>query len=631
MKNCFVLFFMMLLPMVAGAENVPAMLTTRWAQTEPFRQSCPLNSKGQHTPPGCGAVALGQIMNYYRANDHGFGQIVYDYMENSQVAGTVNVDFSQCRFDWANLLDVYTSDGYSDAQSKAVSDFLYWAGAAIRMQYRTSGSAPSNNGCTIWGMHHFLHFSKKAVIRNRLDYSTEEWKAMLNANLQARHPVYYAGRWRNGNQSAEHIFVIDGMDDNGLYCVNFGVGNNVQNREGIDINVLNQWGDGTLGGRGVCWNIGSSMITDLYPADDDDYMDDGLIVVRPLVLNGNADEQQATVALGETFSLGWRFQHYNIEGSTVEYRLCLKDGQGVAVCHLQATDGRFVSLGPGYWIDLVKHFKLPVGLADGDYEMRFESRPKGAADDSWQPVLEALPAMISVKVESGKALLTVPVNHRRSPNLFLREEIRVVENVYERQQPGTALLLAMSNTAVSSFCDTLRLAITLENEVQPYVYETEAAVYDGCEADYHILIPDTCLNLKGKTFTVTCEYKDQAKGVFLPLVIRDPGDTTPVTPKCAKPSIVKEGNKFRFDCATPGATFKSKLTPNTEEQEFEGSEVMLQSDEISYTITVVASAEGYEDSDPVMMTITIDKSDVNQDGVINVADITTIINKMAGN
>jgi preprotein translocase subunit SecD len=116
---------------------------------------------------------------------------------------------------------------------------------------------------------------------------------------------------------------------------------------------------------------------------------------------------------------------------------------------------------------------------------------------------------------------------------------------------------------------------------------------------------------------VTCEYKDQAKGVFLPLIVRDPGDSTPITPKCDKPNVVKEGNKFSFDCATPGATFKSRLTPNIEEQEFEGSEMMLQSDAVSYTLTVIASAEGYEDSDPVMMTITIDKSDVNQDGVIN--------------
>ena len=625
MKKQILLLAMMLLPMVAGADNITKMLTTQWGQTDPFRQSCPTGSNGQLTPPGCGAVALGQIMNYYRANDHGFGHINYDYTENGNVAGNIDVDFSQCRFDWANMIDKYQSGAYTDTQSKAVSDFLFWMGAAIRMQYRADGSSPSNNGCTLWGVHHFLHISKSAVIRSRLDYSTEEWKAMLNANLQAHHPVYYGGRWRNGSQSSNHIFAIDGMDANGRYCVNYGVGNNVQNREDIDLNVLNQWGDGTLGGRGVCWNINSYMMTDLYPADNDDYIDDGLIIVRPLVLNGNADVRQANVPLGVPFTLGWRFQHYNIEGSTVEYRLCLKDRQGVAVSHLQATDGRFVSLGPGYYVDLVKHFKLPVSLRDGDYEMRFESRPKGAADDSWQPVIEALPAVINVKVENGRALLTVPVNHRRSPNLFLRENIRVVDNVYERQQPGTALLLAMSNNAVSSFSDTLRLAITLEGEAQPHIYETEAAVYDGCQADYNILIPDTWLNLKGKNFTVTCEYKDQGKGVFLPLTVK----TTPVLPKCASPEIIFSCGKFSFECTTPGATFTSHITATIDE-EHKGNEVELGGTSLTYTLTVIASAEGYEDSDPTIMTFTTDSNDVNKDGQVNVADITTIINRIAG-
>ena len=44
----------------------------------------------------------------------------------------------------------------------------------------------------------------------------------------------------------------------------------------------------------------------------------------------------------------------------------------------------------------------------------------------------------------------------------------------------------------------------------------------------------------------------------------------------------------------------------------------------------IASAEGYDDSDPVTMTITLDSGDVNQDGNIDVADIATIIDKMAG-
>lgn len=305
------------------------------------------------------------------------------------------------------------------------------------------------------------------------------------------------------------------------YSVNFGTGNSVSNREHLDINVLPQWGDGTLGGRGVCWNVGAGMMTDIYPADNDEYIDDGLIVVRPLVLNDDGDLQTITLPLGQPFSLGWRFQHYGISRNYLEYRLCLSDAQGNVVDYIKATDGRVVGLGPGYYTDLTKHFRLPEGLADGQYEMHFVSRPDGVDDAPWQPVYEALHAGISVQVENGQARLSVPVNHRRSTGLFLREDVRVVENVYEQQQPGTALLLAMSNPSVSAFCDTIRLHITLEGSTVPVVYETEAAVYDGQDADYHVLVPDEALYLKGKQFSVTCEYKDEAQGVFLPLTTKD--------------------------------------------------------------------------------------------------------------
>ena len=97
--------------------------------------------------------------------------------------------------------------------------------------------------------------------------------------------------------------------------------------------------------------------------------------------------------------------------------------------------------------------------------------------------------------------------------------------------------------------------------------------------------------------------------------------------KCDKPNIILAGSKFKFECSTPGATFKSKVT--VEEEEFDGSEVEFQTRAITYTLTVTASAPGYEDSDPVTMTLTIDRSDVNCDGSVDVADIATVIDKMA--
>ena len=100
--------------------------------------------------------------------------------------------------------------------------------------------------------------------------------------------------------------------------------------------------------------------------------------------------------------------------------------------------------------------------------------------------------------------------------------------------------------------------------------------------------------------------------------------------KCDKPNIIMAGNKIRFECETPGATFKSELAPNIEKLQFEDSEIVFQGGNITYTLTVIASAPGYEDSDPATLTLTVDHCDVNKDGTVDVADIATIISRMAG-
>ena len=78
---------------------------------------------------------------------------------------------------------------------------------------------------------------------------------------------------------------------------------------------------------------------------------------------------------------------------------------------------------------------------------------------------------------------------------------------------------------------------------------------------------------------------------------------------------------------TPGAEFTSTLT--TEEQ-FSGDELTMESRDIVYTLTVYATAPDYDRSDPATVSFTVDRCDVNQDGTIDVADIATIINRMAG-
>ena len=96
-------------------ESIEPMVTASWKQSAPFNNQCPDGSAA-----GCGAIAVAQILNYYKMPAHGYGHAAY---------GNVDVDFDSRSIDWANVLDTY-SQGYSDAEGQAVAGLVYQVGAA---------------------------------------------------------------------------------------------------------------------------------------------------------------------------------------------------------------------------------------------------------------------------------------------------------------------------------------------------------------------------------------------------------------------------------------------------------------------------------------------------------------------
>jgi alpha-amylase len=120
---------------------------------------------------------------------------------------------------------------------------------------------------------------------------------------------------------------------------------------------------------------------------------------------------------------------------------------------------------------------------------------------------------------------------------------------------------------------------------------------------------------------------------------------SPVLEKCATPTIAYEKGKLKFSCETPGVKFVSEVKTSSTTKSTD-SEVSLAP--IVTTITVRATKAGFDDSDvatatigwrdsrPVMegfssVTLQDDGSscDVNNDGTVDVADISTIIDEMA--
>lgn len=96
--------------------------------------------------------------------------------------------------------------------------------------------------------------------------------------------------------------------------------------------------------------------------------------------------------------------------------------------------------------------------------------------------------------------------------------------------------------------------------------------------------------------------------------------------KCAKPVINVDGGKLSFSCETERVDFVYDII-NLDAKTGSGKEVELTN---SYTITVYASKDGYENSDiataDVQVKSVLKKADVNEDGVVNAEDIVETVN-----
>ena len=104
-----------------------------------------------------------------------------------------------------------------------------------------------------------------------------------------------------------------------------------------------------------------------------------------------------------------------------------------------------------------------------------------------------------------------------------------------------------------------------------------------------------------------------------------PDTPQPEIPKCATPTMAIKDGKLVFDCETEGVEYNCTITA-ADAKKLTGKEIDLA---MTYKISVYASKADYEDSDIVTQEIKLFngmRGDVNEDGVIDVADVVGVVN-----
>ena len=198
-----------------SASSIDPIITTHWDQGCYYNEYCPYTGGTGwwddggpcgHAYAGCVACAMAQVMKYWNHPAQGFGSHSYTH----STYGVQSADFGNTTYHWNQM----PSEIYN--HNDAIATLMYHCGVSVNMNYGPGGSGAQSSAVETALRSYFGYCG--ARYREKSKYDQNTWIAMLKAELDLLHPMYYSG----SSSSAGHAFVCDGYDDNDLFHFNFG-------------------------------------------------------------------------------------------------------------------------------------------------------------------------------------------------------------------------------------------------------------------------------------------------------------------------------------------------------------------------------------------------------------------------
>lgn len=203
-----------------GAPAGPLLTTVRH-QEAPYNAACPYFTYEDGTVSesrcvvGCVATALEECLTYYQREI-----VLQDTLHGWETAHYVIPDvLPGTRIDTRLILDNYDTEAASPEALDAIARLNLYCGMAARMNWGVSESGANVRRLVeplqrAFG-YGFVHYA------DSYKYAPQAWVSMIANEVREGRPVLYAGY----TQFIEgHAFVIDGIDAEGFFHVNWGYG-----------------------------------------------------------------------------------------------------------------------------------------------------------------------------------------------------------------------------------------------------------------------------------------------------------------------------------------------------------------------------------------------------------------------
>ena len=183
-------------------SGVAPLTTSKWGQSPPYNGQIPPPLVGgcDHSKVGCVAVAVGQLMYYYK-----HPLLLEEHIE---------------QFDWCNMKDAISNES-QDVQKKAVSYLLAECSDKVHSIYGCSATSSFLN----WGrdaLRDAFKYNSNMSFEYQENHSDQWWRNEIMGQLDRGNPVPYAGA-TNMVGSGGHAFICDGYNELGLFHFNWGL------------------------------------------------------------------------------------------------------------------------------------------------------------------------------------------------------------------------------------------------------------------------------------------------------------------------------------------------------------------------------------------------------------------------
>jgi hypothetical protein len=287
---------------IKRTERTPIsiMLTTKWGQSYPFYNMCPQIGSSRCLV-GCVATAAAQVMKYHNWPAQGTGSYSYDWSKSDSETETLSIDFSECQFDWDNMINSYTVAS-SQTKCNAVALLMKACGYAVDMAYGTSASSAVTRKLGA-ALVNYFGYDKGLTILYAKFYTGGEWEDVVYS-LLADGPVIFDGR----NSSSGHCFVCDGYSSDGFFHFNWGWTGTDNGYYRLTALNTSSYPNG--------YNLSQYVIGRIKPAQaDSDY-------TINLVWNDDFGVENTTVNLGTYAYFTGKLLNNSI--TTVDFYFCLK-------------------------------------------------------------------------------------------------------------------------------------------------------------------------------------------------------------------------------------------------------------------------------------------------------------------